>query len=213
MRIYTAIYLVVFFVTGMLTGIPVLYPFLYVIWPIVSGIPFMLFLAKANKFGMASIMAVILGVIWFLMGYTWLPIISYVLCGLIPDFILNWGEHKSFKKTVPGYWVFICGMIGLQAPIWLMTDSYVADIIATYGEQAASQLTRYMPWWIGTPQYPWSSSVHGWKRCWAGRCSEITLSRGKQLSSTGGCLSLVFLQIILKYFAAPAGPEFCFSMF
>ena len=39
--IYTAIYIVIFFVVGMLNAIPVLYPFLYVLIPLISGIPFM----------------------------------------------------------------------------------------------------------------------------------------------------------------------------
>ena len=53
--IYTAIYIVIFFVVGMLNAIPVLYPFLYVLIPLISGIPFMLFLTKTEKFGMVTI--------------------------------------------------------------------------------------------------------------------------------------------------------------
>ena len=47
--IYTAIYIVMFFVVGMLNAIPVLYPFLYILIPLISGIPFMLFLTKTDK--------------------------------------------------------------------------------------------------------------------------------------------------------------------
>ena len=47
--IYTAIYIVIFFVVGMLNAIPVLYPFLYILIPLISGIPFMLFLTKTDK--------------------------------------------------------------------------------------------------------------------------------------------------------------------
>lgn len=65
--IYTAIYIVIFFVVGMLNAIPVLYPFLYVLIPLISGIPFMLFLTKTEKFGMVTIMSVICGV--FLVPY------------------------------------------------------------------------------------------------------------------------------------------------
>lgn len=60
--IYTAIYIVIFFVVGMLNAIPVLYPLLYVLIPLISGIPFMLFLTKIEKFGMVTIMSVICGV-------------------------------------------------------------------------------------------------------------------------------------------------------
>lgn len=37
--IYSAMTLVIFFVVGLLTALPVVYPFLFVIWPIVCGIP------------------------------------------------------------------------------------------------------------------------------------------------------------------------------
>ena len=66
--IYTAIYIVIFFVVGMLNAIPVLYPFLYVLIPLISGIPFMLFLTKTEKVGMVTIMSVICGVFWFASG-------------------------------------------------------------------------------------------------------------------------------------------------
>ena len=42
--IYSAMTLVIFFVVGLLTALPVVYPFLFVIWPIVCGIPMMLIL-------------------------------------------------------------------------------------------------------------------------------------------------------------------------
>ena len=87
--IYTAIYLVIFFVVGMLNAIPVLYPFLYILIPLISGIPFMLFLTKTDKFGMVTIMSVICGVFWFLMGYTWTAIVGYVVFGIIADLVLQ----------------------------------------------------------------------------------------------------------------------------
>ena len=110
--IYTAIYIVIFFVVGMLNAIPVLYPLLYVLIPLISGIPFMLFLTKIEKFGMVTIMSVICGVFWFLMGYTWTAIVGYVVFGIIADLVLKAGKYKSFKVDVIGYWLFSCGMIG-----------------------------------------------------------------------------------------------------
>ena len=69
--IYTAIYLVLFFVTGMMNAIPILYPAIYLLIPIVTGIPFMLFLTKVEKFGMVTIMSIIIGEFWYFIGYTW----------------------------------------------------------------------------------------------------------------------------------------------
>lgn len=97
--IYTAIYIVIFFVVGMLNAIPVLYPFLYVLIPLISGIPFMLFLTKTEKFGMVTIMSVICGVFWFLMGYTWTAVVGYVVFGIIADIVLKAGNYKSLGTT------------------------------------------------------------------------------------------------------------------
>ena len=147
--IYTAIYIVIFFVVGMLNAIPVLYPFLYILIPLISGIPFMLFLTKTDKFGMVTIMSVICGVFWFLMGYTWTAIVGYVVFGIISDLVLRAGKYKSFKIDVIGYWLFSCGMIGCQAPMWVMSDTYMAGIEQSMGAQYASELARYMPSWMG----------------------------------------------------------------
>ena len=68
--IYTAMYLVVFFVIGMLNAFPIFYPISLFVSPLITGVPFMLFTTKIKKSGMIFIMAVILGVFWFVMGYT-----------------------------------------------------------------------------------------------------------------------------------------------
>ena len=39
-----------------------------------------------------------------------------------------------------GYWLFSCGMIGCQAPMWVMADTYMAGIEQSMGAQYASEL-------------------------------------------------------------------------
>lgn len=147
--IYTAIYIVIFFAVGMLNAIPVLYPFLYVLIPLFTGIPFMLFLTNTKKFGMVSIMSIICGLVWFFMGYTWLALAGYTIFGIIADLVLKSGNYKSFKKNVIGYWLFSCGMIGCQAPMWVMADTYMAGVRQSMGNKYANDLARYMPSWMG----------------------------------------------------------------
>lgn len=147
--IYTAIYIVIFFVVGMLNAIPILYPALYLLIPLISGIPFMLFLTKTDKFGMVSIMSIICGAFWFLMGYTWTALVGYAAFGIIADLVLKTGGYKMFKTNVVGYWLFSCGMIGCQAPMWIMADTYMANIRTQMGDQYADQLLQYMPSWMG----------------------------------------------------------------
>ena len=147
--IYTAMYLVVFFAVGMLNAIPFLYPLEYLLSPILTGIPFMLFLTKVEKFGMVSIMGVILAVFWYLMGYTWIPALTYIAAGLLADLLFRLGKYKSFQFDIIGYWIFSCGMIGCAAPMWLLTATYMEQVRDAMGDEYVAGLQKYMPSWMG----------------------------------------------------------------
>jgi energy-coupling factor transport system substrate-specific component len=147
--IYTAFYLVVFFVVGFLTAIPVVYPTLFFLWPLSTGIPFMLFLTKVKKPGKVFIMSLILGVTWFIMGYTWLPIMTYIVFGILSEIALKSAKYSDFKMLTVGYGLFCCGALGCQAPIWLMTDSYIATIRDMMGDEYTNQLLHMLPKWMG----------------------------------------------------------------
>lgn len=147
--IYTALYLVLAFMVGMLSAIPMLYPTLYFLWPLTTGIPFMLFLTKVNKFGMISLMAIISGLFWFSMGYTWTGIVGCSTCGIISDLIFKSGKYKNFKSNVVGYWVYSLSIISLQMPLWIKGTEYVAGIREMMGDKYTDQLLQYMPPWIG----------------------------------------------------------------
>ena len=100
--IYTAIYLVLFFVIGMMNAIPILYPAIYLLIPIVTGIPFMLFLTKIEKFGMVTIMSIIIGVFWYFMGYTWLALVG---CYWILAIFL-WNDRLSNANVGNGRYLY-----------------------------------------------------------------------------------------------------------
>lgn len=145
--IYTALYLVVFFVVGLLTAIPVIYPFLFVLWPIMTGIPFMLYTTKIKKSGMLFISAMILATVWFLLGYPWYVFVTYFLFGIAAELSFKIANYKNFKMILVGYWLFSCGCIGVQLPIWLM-DGYLDGVEEMMGSQYADQLARFMPNWL-----------------------------------------------------------------
>ena len=67
---------------------------------------------------------------------------GYIPFGIISDLVMKSGGFKSFKKNVIGFWLFSCGMIGCQMPMWVMADTYM-------GEQYALALAKYMPSWMG----------------------------------------------------------------
>ena len=98
--IYTAMTLVIFFVVGLLTALPVVYPFLFIIWPIVCGIPMMLYYTKIQKFGMLTITGIIGGIFFYLIGYGWIGLLGWVLGGILSDVVLKIGGYQKFKADL-----------------------------------------------------------------------------------------------------------------
>ena len=97
--IYTAMTHVIFFVVGLLTALPVVYPFLFIIWPIVCGIPMMLYYTKIQKFGMLTITGIIGGIFFYLIGYGWIGLLGWVLGGILSDVVLKIGGYQKFKGS------------------------------------------------------------------------------------------------------------------
>ena len=147
--IYTAMYLVIFFVVGMMNAIPILYPLSVFIVPVVTGIPFMLFTTKVKKSGMVFIMALILGLFWFALGYTWLPLISYCVAGILAELVFKAAKFQNWRLLKVGFCVFSWGAIGCVMPMWVMADTYMAHIEEEMGSQYVTELMQYMPWWMG----------------------------------------------------------------
>ena len=128
--IFTAILFAVEFALGMLGYIhPFIVASYVIILPLASGIPMMLFYTKVEKFGMITIVSVLLAIIMFVggMGYLGAPLI--IISGLVADFIAKSGNYKSFKKTVLSFGVFNLWICSNYFPILLTAESYRKDLI------------------------------------------------------------------------------------
>ncbi len=128
--IFTALLFIVEFACGMLGFIhPYIVASYVVIIPVVGSIPMMLFYTKTEKFGMLTIMSVIIAIIMFVagMGYLGAPLI--ILAGLIADLIAKSGDYKSFKKTVISYGVFSLWICANYFPVIITAESYRQDLI------------------------------------------------------------------------------------
>ena len=110
--IYSAMTLVIFFIVGLLTALPVVYPVLFVIWPIVCGIPMMLYYTKIKKFGMLTITGIIGGIFFYLIGYGWIGLVGWFLGGLLGDIVLKIFGYQRFKVTVLSYSCLCLGIMG-----------------------------------------------------------------------------------------------------
>ena len=128
--IFAAILFAVEFAFGMFGYIhPYIVAAYVVILPLVSGIPMMLFYTKVEKFGMITILSVLLAIIMFVggMGYLGAPLI--IASGFIADFIAKSGKYKSFKKIVVSVGVFNLWICANYFPILVTADSYRQDLI------------------------------------------------------------------------------------
>ena len=146
--IYTAMTLVIFFVVGLLTALPVVYPFLFIIWPIVCGIPMMLYYTKIQKFGMLTICGLLLGIIMLLTGMGYWCIPTGLIFGLISDFMMKGCGYKNAKREVLIHGVFSMWVIGAFIPIVVTRDAYYQNLLPGYGQEYADTLMAYMPDWI-----------------------------------------------------------------
>ena len=128
--IFTALLFVVEFACGMLGFIhPYTVASYVVMIPIVGSITMMLFYTKIEKFGMLSIMSVLVAIIMFVtgMGYLGAPLI--IASGVIADLIAKSGGYKSFKKTVISYGVFCLWICANYFPVVVSADSYRKNLI------------------------------------------------------------------------------------
>jgi energy-coupling factor transport system substrate-specific component len=146
--IFTAIYFAVFYVTGMIGYIPICEVLVPLLLPLVTGIPFMLFLTKIDKFGMVTIMGIIVSLILFATGHSWLVMAVGIPCAVIADLILKSGEYKSWRKIIVGFCIFSEWIMGAMLPMWIMRDAYFDRIRAGYGDEYTDTLMSLMSGWM-----------------------------------------------------------------
>ena len=139
--IFTAIYFVMFFISGMTGLIPVMTIFYPVLLAVLGGIPCILFFTKTDKFGLVTIMGILLGLITFIMGYGPYAIGTGVACGLVADFVMSAGQYKSWKHMLIGYCVFSEWAVGSQLIMFIFKDAYLAGYIETQGQDYADAVS------------------------------------------------------------------------
>lgn len=145
--IYSAIYLVLAIALAMTGLIPVFLILLSSMYGIICGVPLMLFLTKVKKPGMIFIMSVIMGVVMFATGMTWMPIPFSVLTGLIAELVYRSGNYKSMKAAVLTCGVFPMWACGNYLPLFLQREQYFTDR-ASYGQEYVDAVMGMTPDWM-----------------------------------------------------------------
>ncbi len=150
--VFTAILFVVCFAVAMLGFIPIFIPLLSVLVPFIGGIPFMLFATKAQKFGMTTIMGLLIGIINGMMGHGIWAFLLGPACGLLADLIMKSGNYRSSRKSELACGVFFVWVIGNYLPIIFTRAQYREQLITGgYGQEYADALMKLIPDWSLAP--------------------------------------------------------------
>jgi len=108
----------------------------------------MLFLTKVKKFGMVTIMGLIIGLVMFLTGHTWMPVATGLIFGLLADLVFKAGKYQSSKNSILGYGVFSMFIIGAMMPMWVMRDSYFEYMSSSMGTEYVATVMSLTPEWM-----------------------------------------------------------------
>lgn len=144
--IYAAIYCVIMTCIAMLGYIPIMMPLLAVFCPLVGGIPMMLFYTKTKKFGMITIMSVIIGIYLWVTGMGIWPAIFGVVFGFLADLVAKSGGFQSAAKTVLSHGVLCVMLFGNFLPLYIDREGYFASR-QEFGQEYIDTLGNIMqPW-------------------------------------------------------------------
>lgn len=142
--IFTAIYFVVVFAVACLGFVPILMAAICGIVPLIAGIPYMLFLTRARKFGMITILGLLTGIIMFVTGMGYFSISTGLVCGFIADLIWKSGGYSSTSRAIVSHGVFSCWMVGNFLPFLITADTYLPTVRAQYGDAYVDELMTYL---------------------------------------------------------------------
>ena len=145
--IYAAIYFVIVMALAMTGLIPIFVILLSSMVGIIGGIPFMLFLTKVKKPGMILIMSLIMGILMFVTGMTWMPIPFSIVTGIIAELVYRNGGYKSMRSAILTTGLFPLWACGNYLPLFLQKAQYFADR-TRFGQDYIDAVAKLTPNWM-----------------------------------------------------------------
>ena len=142
--IFSVIIIVLIFIFGMLGYVPILMIALPILAALICGIPYMLFLTRVSKFGMVTLMGLILGIVMFLSGHTWVPIVTFTVCAFIADCILKMGNNSSIRNSIISHGVFIIGIMGNMLPFFILRDAFMSAMRTSMGNDYVNVVAPFL---------------------------------------------------------------------
>ncbi len=146
--IFLALYFVVAMVVAFIGFVPILMLIMPAACALVGSIPFMLFLTRVKKFGMVTIMGVLLGLLAVLMGRPLPALLFGVGAGLIADLFLKSGGYSSSSKAIVGNAIFGLWILAMALPMYFgYHDAYMESLRSGYGDAYVETLASITPDW------------------------------------------------------------------
>ena len=165
--IYAALTCVLMTAVSMIGFVPVLMPLIGVIAPIFCGVPLMLFMTKVKKFGMVTIMGIIMGVFLGITGMGIWPVIFGVIFGFLADLVDKSGNYKNGNRILLGNGVLSIIMFGCMVPLYINIDQYFSSRQG-FGQEYIDTVTNLVqPWTF--PVLLIAGFVAGVLGAWIGR--------------------------------------------
>ena len=147
--IFTALYVVIAMAAAMIGFIPILMVIMPAVSAFFGAIPFMLFLTRVNKFGMVTIMGVLLGIITVLLGRPLPAILFGIGAGLLADLYLKGTNYNSASKGAIGCGIFSLWILGMTLPLFFgWHDAYMEMYRSGYGDAYVDTLSALTPDWM-----------------------------------------------------------------
>ncbi|WP_449316882.1 MptD family putative ECF transporter S component [Rubneribacter sp.] len=148
--IFSALLFVLTMVVGMLMNNPLaLVPWAPTVIAVVGGPLYLMMPAKVGKRGAILVPALVIGVIWALMGGMFV-LVGMVIAGIVGEIIVTRTNYKSFAAMTVAYVLFIVAYhFGSVSIAWIVSDyftqfaSYPAEIAAMM-EGAINSLNGYV---------------------------------------------------------------------
>ena len=145
--IYTAVCAVICCIVAMTGVIPIMMVLLVVFVPILTGIPYMLFLTKVKKFGMILILNVLMGALMWVTGMSYYALVVGTLSGLIAEFIYRSGNYKSKKLGVLAYAISGIYCWANYFGIFFNAEAYFSTR-QNFGQEYIDAVTKMLPVWM-----------------------------------------------------------------
>lgn len=147
--IFFALYSVVCMVVAFIGFVPILMIIMLAACALVGAIPFMLFLTRVKKFGMVTIMGVLLGLVIVLMGRPLPAFFFGVFAGRPADLYLKSTNYSSASKAAVGSAIFSLWLLGMALPMYFgYHDAYMESLRSGYGDAYVNTLAGITPDWM-----------------------------------------------------------------